>query len=88
MTTELITFKLDDKFLKEVDDIAKKSGFSNRTDFIRNALREKVDDIKLKEAMVRLGKLKGRSKKKTTDAEIHRVRKEALQHLLKRKGWA
>ena len=87
MTTELVTFKLDSKFLKEVDSISKRSGFSNRTDFIRNALREKVDEIKLKRAMIRLSKLKGKSKKKITNKEIHAVREKVLQDLSKKKGF-
>ena len=40
---ELVTFKLEEKFLKKVDETAKKNGFSNRTDFIRDALREKME---------------------------------------------
>ena len=88
MATELVTFKLDEKFLDEVDEIAKESGFSNRTDFIRNALREKVDEIKLKEAMVRLSKLKGSYKRKITNEEIHKVREKILQEMIKKKGLA
>ncbi len=88
MATELVTFKLDSEFLKEVDGISKKSGFSNRTDFIRNALREQVDEIKLKSAMIRLSKLKGKSKKKITNKDIHTVREKVLQDLSKKKGFA
>jgi Arc/MetJ-type ribon-helix-helix transcriptional regulator len=87
MATDLVTFKLDDKFLKEVDDVVERSSFSNRTDFIRAALRDKVDEVKFKEIYERLGKFKGISKKKTTDAEIHRIREQALQELIRRKGW-
>ena len=87
MVVELVTFKLEKKFLDEVDGISRKAGFSNRTDFIRNALREKVDDIKLREAMVRLGQLKGKSNKKITDNNIHTVREKVLQNLIKKKGY-
>lgn len=86
MATELVTFKLDSKFLGEVDNISKESGFSTRTDFIRNALGEKVDEIKLREAMIRMSKLKGSSKKKTTNKKIHAVREKVLQDLIKKKG--
>lgn len=85
---ELVTFKLEQKFLQEVDQISKDSGFSNRTDFIRNALREKIEDIKIKEAVIRVSKLRGKSNKKTTDAEIHAVREKAVNELLKKKGFA
>ena len=39
-------------------------GYHNRTEFIRNALREKVEETKLKEAMMEIAHLKGASKKK------------------------
>lgn len=88
MATELVTFKLDSEFLNEVDCISSKSGFSNRTDFIRNALREKIDEIKLKESMIRLSKLKGKSKSNLTDKDIHAVREKVLYDLIKKKGFA
>ncbi len=81
MATELVTFKLDNNFLKEVDGIVKKSGFSSRTDFIRNALREKVDEIKLKKAMMEIAHLKGASKKKTTNEELEKIREKAFAEL-------
>jgi Arc/MetJ-type ribon-helix-helix transcriptional regulator len=89
MATDLVTFKLDEKFLQEVDDAVEHSNFSSRTDFIRAALRDKVDEVKFKEIYEQLGKLKGAGKRKrqTTDAEIHRVREQALQNLIKKKGW-
>ena len=40
MTTEMITLKLERKFLKEVDAVVSQNGYQNRTEFIRNALRE------------------------------------------------
>jgi len=84
MATELVTFKMDAKFLKEVDESVKKSNFENRTEFIRAALREKVDEIELKETMQRLSYLKGASKKKTSDEEYERNREMAFEEISKR----
>ena len=70
MATEMITLKLEDSFLDNIDNIVKKEGYQSRTEFIRNALREKVESSKLKEAMIELSKLKGASKKKTSDKEL------------------
>ena len=67
MTTEMITVKLEDKFLNDIDSIVQKEGYQNRTEFIRNALREKVEEVKLREAMANIAHLKGVSKKKTTE---------------------
>ncbi len=84
MTTEMITMKLEDKFLKEIDALVEKSNYHNRTEFIREALREKIDKTKYKEAMMSIIHLKGAHKgKKTTDAELHMIRKMAFKELTK-----
>lgn len=84
MAAELVTFKMDSEFLSEVDNISKKAGFGNRTEFIRGALREKIDEIRLKEAMISLTHLKGASKKKTSDEDLERIRKKAFEEIDKR----
>ena len=83
MVTEMITLKLEDKFLKDIDTIVKKEGFQNRTEFIRNALREKIDNIKLKQAMMEIAHLKGASKRKTTEEEYERARAKAFEEVYK-----
>ena len=87
MAPELITFKLEKKFLIEVDSISKGSGYSNRTDFIRSALRNKIDEIRLKNAMIKLSNFRGKSNKKTTNEQVHAVRDKVLQALIKKKGF-
>ena len=84
MTTEMITLKLDDMFLKEIDSIVEKQGYHNRTEFIRNALREKVEDTKMKDAMVQIAHLKGASKKKTSDADLEKIREKVFNELDKK----
>jgi len=59
MATEMITLKLDDKFLDEIDSFVKKEGYKNRTEFIRMALRSKVDECKLREAMASIAQVRG-----------------------------
>lgn len=84
MTTEMINIKLDDKFLDEIDNVVKKHGYHNRTEFVRYALREKVEEAKIKEAMMNIAKLKGASKKKTSDNELHDIREKAFEELTKK----
>ncbi|MBI2101315.1 ribbon-helix-helix protein, CopG family [Candidatus Woesearchaeota archaeon] len=84
MTTEMITLKLDDMFLKEIDSIVEKQGYHNRTEFIRNALREKVEDTKIKDAMIQIAHLKGASKKKTSDADLEKIREKVFNELDKK----
>ena len=84
MVTEMITLKLDDKFLKVVDEAVKKGGYQNRTEFIRNALRDKVEETKLKEAMMSIAHLKGASKKKTTDEQLEKIRERVFEEFEKK----
>jgi len=84
MATELVTFKMDHEFLEDVDKTSKGAGFQNRTEFIRAALREKVEEVKLKKAMIELSKLRGKAPRKTTDAERTRIRELAFEELEKR----
>ena len=81
MTTELVTFKMKHDFLDEVDKTAKSAGFQNRTEFIRNALREKVEESRLKQAMMEIAHLKGASKKKTSDEEYEKIREMAFEEI-------
>ncbi|MFH2020417.1 MAG: ribbon-helix-helix domain-containing protein [archaeon] len=81
MTTELVTFKMEQGFLEDVDITAKTAGFQNRTEFIRAALREKVEEVKLKQAMIELGKLRGKASRKTTDEERDKIREKIFEEL-------
>ena len=81
MVTEMITVKLENKFLKNIDNVVQKEGYQNRTEFIRNALREKVEEVKLRETMASIAHLKGASKKKTTEREYEEIRKRAFDEL-------
>ena len=84
MTTEMITLKLDDMFLKEIDSMVEKQGYHNRTEFIRNALREKMEETKLKEAMIEIAHLKGASKRRTSDADLDKIREKVFNELEKK----
>ena len=84
MATELVTFKMEHDFLEDVDKTAKSAGFQNRTEFIRNALREKVEEVKLKQAMMTLSKLRGKAPRKTTDKERAKIREKVFQEFEKK----
>lgn len=81
MATELITFKMDGKLLKEVDETARYAGFQNRTEFIRASLREKVDEVQLRKVMLEILPLKGAAKKKVSEEEYERLRAHAFEEL-------
>ena len=81
MATDMITVKLEDIFLNEIDSIVKNEGYQNRTEFIRNALREKIEEIKLRKAMMELANLKGSAKKRTTEESYEKIRAKAFEEI-------
>ncbi|HLC80285.1 MAG TPA: ribbon-helix-helix domain-containing protein [Candidatus Nanoarchaeia archaeon] len=83
MTTEMITVKLEDAFLGDIDTIVKNEGYQNRTEFIRNALREKIEEIKLRKAMMELAHLKGSAKKRATEESYEKIRAKAFEEISK-----
>ena len=80
----MITVKLEDIFLNDIDSIVKNEGYQNRTEFIRNALREKIEEIKLKKAMMELAHFKGSAKKKTTEENYEKIRAKAFEEISKK----
>jgi len=82
MATEMITLKLDEKFLGVIDSVVKRQGYQNRTEFIRNALREKVEEANLKDAMI--ANLRGAAKKKTSNEEYEKIREKAFEDIDKK----
>ena len=83
MVNNLITFKLERNFLKEIDSIVKNQNYQNRTEFIRNALRDKVEKARTKEILKELIALKGLSNKKITAEDLEKTRKKAFEELEK-----
>jgi metal-responsive CopG/Arc/MetJ family transcriptional regulator len=85
MVTQMITLKLENNFLKNIDEMVHRRGYQNRTEFIRNAIREKVDEERYKEAAASISHLLGASKKKTTEKEFEMMREEGFKSLPKTK---
>ncbi|MBM3309212.1 MAG: ribbon-helix-helix protein, CopG family [Candidatus Altiarchaeales archaeon] len=77
---KLVNIKLSEDLLTQVDEIYTQFGFSNRTEFIRNALREKVEEYKLKQDIKKLRKAYGIFKhKQTTEEEYEKMREEGFK---------
>ena len=84
MATEMITLKLEGTFLHDIDEIVQKEGYQNRTEFIRSALRAKVDESRMKAAMMEIAHLRGASEKKTSAKGLEKAREEAFKELGRR----
>ena len=78
---EAISLKLEDGLLKEINKKLGKNRYSTRTEFIRDAIREKLSDLEKEEILRELVRLKGSSKKRTSDEALHQARERAFRLL-------
>ncbi|MCK4670220.1 MAG: ribbon-helix-helix protein, CopG family [Nanoarchaeota archaeon] len=61
---ETISLKLDDDFLDDIEKIMRKHRYTTKTEFVREALRDKIKDLEKEEIIKKLAKLKGSLKGK------------------------
>ena len=80
---ESITIKVEDELAREIDK-AMKPHYSTKTEFIREAIRDKIKDLEKEKALMRLEKAYGASKRKTTDEQLHDAGEKAFEELEKR----
>lgn len=80
---ETISIKMEANFASEVEKTMKKHHYTTKTEFIREAIRDKIKELEKEEAIMRLKKMYGASKRKTTDEDLHRARQKAFEELEK-----
>ena len=78
---ESISLKLENTFLKDIESIMKKHRYSTKTEFIREAIRDKIKDLEKEELIARAKSLYGASKRKTTDEDLHKAGEKAFREL-------
>jgi metal-responsive CopG/Arc/MetJ family transcriptional regulator len=82
---ESITIKVEDDFAREIDK-AMRPYYSTKTEFIREALRDKVKKIEAERFMNKLEKFKGSAKVKVSDEELHKAREKIAKGYAKKFG--
>ena len=83
---ETVTFKLQENVVKKIDAILKPLHFSNRTEFIRDSIREKLNSIEKDVVLQHLVIFKGAAKKKISDKELHKIRDKVAGEYAKKFG--
>lgn len=78
---EIVTLKMDKEMLNRMDALIKQHQYGTRTEFIRDALRDKMSSLEKEELIKKVMALKGSVKHKTTDEELRRMREEAWKEL-------
>jgi len=83
---ETVTFKLQEDVIKKIDTVLKPLHFSNRTEFIRESIREKLNSIEKDFVLQHLVAFKGATKKKISDKELHNIRDKVASEYAKKFG--
>lgn len=78
---ESITIKVDNDLAKEMEK-AMKPGYATKTEFIREAIRHRIEERKREDLIKEFMKFRGSAKKKTTYEENRRIREEVSKELL------
>ena len=90
MVSVQVNMRLGKKLLKEVDTAVKSSSYESRTELVKDALRDKLSDIRKQElvesARTKQGEGKRLGIKDPTPEEFRRVRDELGKELLKKHG--
>ena len=83
---EAICIKLDERTLKAVDSSIKMHNYATRTDFIRDAVRDKLKQLEKDNFIKALEKFKGSAKTHTSDERLHEIREEVAREYAKKFG--
>jgi len=83
---QTISLKIDDRTSKELEKFMHKHRYATKTEFIREAIRKQMQELEMQEDLEHMRRTRGIWKKKTTDAQLHRVREKVAQEILKEFG--
>ncbi len=81
---EVLTVRFNNEVLNNIDSTIKKNNFNSRTEFIREAVRDKLENLNREELINKFLSLKGTASQKTTYKENKIIRKEVGQALIKK----
>ncbi len=73
---EVLNIKIEQKLLKEIDTNLARHRYSTRSEFVRDAIREKLSELEKEELLKKVAAMRGISKHKTTDKQLHEAREK------------
>ena len=80
---ENISVKFQEDILDRMDKCIETHNFNSRTEFIREAVRDKLSDLSQDELIAEFMKLRGKGKHyNTTDEDDERIREKVSKELL------
>ena len=81
---EQVCIRLEEDFLQAMEKAMKRNRYATKTEFIREAVREKLKYLEREEALKNVEKLFGSSRHKTSDEQLHKAREKLAKEYEKR----
>ena len=79
---EAVTVKFQEDVLRKIDDSISEHNFNSRTEFIRDAVRDKLVKLSREDLIKEFMKFRGKAKKKTTYEENRKTREIVSKELI------
>ena len=86
---ETISVRFEEDFVQDIEEVMKQNRYATKTEFIREAIRDKINHLEKQKALLRLEQAYGTGAKKgrkITDKDIHKAGEEAVKDLAKDLG--
>jgi metal-responsive CopG/Arc/MetJ family transcriptional regulator len=80
---ESVTIKIDENLAKRLNQTMTSKGYSTKTEFIREAIRNKLEIDEQEKLIKEFMQFKGKSKTKTTNAENKITREKIAKQIAK-----
>lgn len=79
---EVVTVKFQEDVLKRIDETIAEHNFNSRTEFIREAVRDKLADLSKEDLVNEFLKFRGKAGKKTTYGQNLKTKQEVSKELM------
>ncbi len=79
---EVISVKFQEEVLQEIDNKIARHNFNSRTEFIREAVRDKIKELSREDLVEKFLKFNGKAKKRTTYEQNKDTRKQVSKELM------
>lgn len=80
---DVFTIKIEEGVLNEIDEILAKHRYSTRTEFVRDAIRQKLAELEKEDLLRKLAAVRGASRHRTTDGQLHQAREKLAKEKIK-----
>ncbi|MDP1694527.1 MAG: ribbon-helix-helix domain-containing protein [Candidatus Woesearchaeota archaeon] len=78
---ETMSLKLEKSLAKNIEKTMKENDYTTKTEFVREAIREKISKLEMKKIFKVIEELRRKNPRRTTDADLRRARERVSKQL-------